>query len=371
MLKVAIIGCGKQADAHAAQIQDLPNCELVGVCDKDELMAKQLFERFRVKRYFSDIRELLEVTRPDIVHITTPPHGHLAIGRMCLNANCHVFFEKPFTLNSTEASELVDLAISKHLKLTVGHNNQFNPVSTRMRAMLKDGFLGGPPVHMESVWCYDLGDRIFAAALLGDKDHWVRTLPGLLLHNIISHGIGRIAEFLQGDRARVVAHGFRSPLLTSANETEIVDELRVMIADERNTTAYFTFSTQMFPRIQQFRLYGTRNSLMLDDIHQTLITVNNTSYKYYLNHFIPPFLYARQYAANAWANIGQFLRRDFHFESGRKRLIEAFYRSVSEDTPLPLSYREILMTSRIMDDIFSQLTNTVDEVRPYAHSERS
>jgi len=168
-----------------------------------------------------------------------------------------------------------------------------------------------------------------------------------------------------------VAHGFRSPLLTSLNETEIVDELRVMIADEHNTTAYFTFSTQMFPRIQQFRIYGTRNSLMLDDIHQTLITVNNTSYKYYLNHFIPPFLYARQYAANAWSNIGQFLRRDFHFESGRKHLIEAFYRSVSEDSPLPLSYREILMTSRIMDDIFSQLTNTVDEVRPYAHSERS
>jgi predicted dehydrogenase len=367
MLKVAIVGCGKQADAHATAIQELPDCELVGACDKDELMAKQLFERFAVKGYFSDVRELLEVARPDVVHITTPPHSHLPIGKLCLEANCHVFFEKPFTLNSTQAAELVELAIARDRKITVGHNNQFNPVSRRMRALVKDGFLGGAPVHMESVWCYDLSDRIFATALLGDKEHWVRTLPGKLLHNIISHGIGRMAEFLHGDSARVVAMGFRSPLLVGMKETEITDELRVMIADDRNTTAYFTFSTQMFPRIQQFRLYGTRNSIMLDDIHQTLIAVNNTSYKYYLNHFIPPLLYARQYLANARSNIRQFLRRDFHFESGRKRLIESFYQAVSEGTPLPLSYREILMTSRIMDDIFAQLAANRDESRVLVH----
>lgn len=355
MLKIAIIGCGRQADAHAAPIRALANCELVGVCDRDELMAKQLAERFSVERYFSDVNELLESARPDVVHITTPPHSHLALGRRCLDAGCHVFFEKPFTLNSAQATELVDLALARDLKITVGHNNQFNHVSTRMRALIKDGFLGGQPVHMESVWCYDLGDRIFATALLGDREHWVRNLPGRLLHNIISHGIGRIAEFLQGDSARVIAHGFRSSLLTSIGETDIIDELRVIIADCNDATAYFTFSTQIFPRIQQFKLYGKRNSIILDDMHQTLITVNSSNYKYYLNHFFPPLLYARQYAANAGANIRQFLRRDFHFEAGRRRLIESFYRAVTDDAPLPLSYREILMTSQIMDDIFRQL----------------
>jgi predicted dehydrogenase len=292
---------------------------------------------------------------PDVVHITTPPHSHLALGRACLNAGCHVFFEKPFTLHSQQAGELIELARSKSLKITVGHNNQFNPTSRRMRELVRAGFLGGPPVHMESTWCYNLGDKSFAAALLGDKEHWVRTLPGKLLHNIISHGIGRIAEFLDGDCARVVAHGFRSPLLESINETDITDELRVVISDRRNTTAYFTFSTQIVPRVQQFRLYGTHNSILIDDVHRTLITTNKASYKYYLNHFIPPLLYARQYMSNARSNVAQFLRSDFHFESGRKHLIESFYRSVTDDAPLPLSHREILLTSRIMDDIFSQI----------------
>jgi predicted dehydrogenase len=354
MIKVAIVGCGKQADAHAAPIQEIPNCELVAACDRDELMAKQLHERFRVREYFSDVRKMLDNTRPHIVHITTPPQSHLELGKLCLDAGCHVFFEKPFTLNSGQASELLNLATEKQLKITVGHNNQFNHVSRRMRELIKQGYLGGAPVHIESVWCYDLTDKIFAKALLGDKNHWVRQLPGKLLHNIISHGISRIAEFLKTDSPRVVTHGFYSPFLMSNNETEIMDELRVIISDNENTTAYFTFSSQIYPRIQKFRVYGSKNSLVIDDMQQTLIKMSN-NYTYYLNHVIPSVLYAKQYVSNAVHNVGKFIKRDFHFESGRKFLIESFYRSVQEDAPLPISYREILLTSKIMDSIFEQI----------------
>ena len=100
-----------------------------------------------------------------------------------------------------------------------------------MRALVESGYLGGPPVHMESYYGYDLGDPSYARALLGDKQHWVRRLPGKLLHNIISHGIARIAEFLTSDDPQVIAHGFASPLLKGIGETEIVDELRVMISE--------------------------------------------------------------------------------------------------------------------------------------------
>ena len=52
MLKVAIVGCGKIADSHASQIQRIKGCEIVGVCDREPLMARQLYERFPVKRFF-------------------------------------------------------------------------------------------------------------------------------------------------------------------------------------------------------------------------------------------------------------------------------------------------------------------------------
>ena len=58
MIKVGIVGCGKIADAHASQIQYLKGCEIVGVCDCEPLMARQLCERFPVKQYFTNLAEL-------------------------------------------------------------------------------------------------------------------------------------------------------------------------------------------------------------------------------------------------------------------------------------------------------------------------
>jgi hypothetical protein len=56
---------------------------------------------------------------------------------------------------------------------------------------------------------------------------------------VISHGIARIAEFLTTDNPHIIAYGFMSPVLRSIGETEVIDELRVIISDERSTTAYF------------------------------------------------------------------------------------------------------------------------------------
>ena len=47
MIRAGIIGCGKIADQHAAAILYTPGSEIVGVCDTEELMAKQLCERFK------------------------------------------------------------------------------------------------------------------------------------------------------------------------------------------------------------------------------------------------------------------------------------------------------------------------------------
>lgn len=355
MLKVAIVGCGKIADAHASQIQWLRGCEIVAVCDREPLMAKQLYERFPVKRYFSDLGVLLDEARPDVVHITTPPESHFDIAKNCLERGCHVYVEKPFTLYAEQAQRLLELAQEKGLKLTVGHNEQFSPVARRMRALVRSGYLGGVPVHMESSHGYDLGDPGYARALLGDKQHWVRRLPGQLLHNLISHGIARIAEFLRSDAPTVIAHGFVSPLLIGINEKEIVDELRVIISEEGRTTAYFTFSTQMRPLIHEFRIYGPKNGLILDQDHDILIKLRGGKFKSFADKFIPPLVFANQHLKNLAANMRLFLARDFHLDSGMRRLIQSFYQSIREGSPVPIPYREILVTARIMETIFEQL----------------
>jgi predicted dehydrogenase len=224
-----------------------------------------------------------------------------------------------------------------------------------MRKLVQDGYLGGAPVHLESTWCYDLGDAVYAKALLGDKQHWARTLPGGLLHNIINHGIAKLAEYLTSETPHVIAYGFVSPFLKGLGEYKIIDELRVIISEEQGTTAYFTFSSQMRPSLHQFHIYGHKNGLLLDEDQRILIKLKGDRFKSYAEHFIPPVTHAGQSLANFFRNARLFLAMDFHMDSGKKYLIESFYRSVIDDSPVPIPYREILLTSKIMDTIFEQI----------------
>ncbi len=369
MLRVGIVGCGKIADSHAEQIQRIHGCEIVGVCDREPLMARQMYERFPVKSYFSDVQQLLEQARPQVVHITTPPGSHFSIAKLCLEWGCHVYVEKPFTLYEADARALIDLALAKNLKVTAGHDDQFSHVARRMRALVQQGFLGGPPAHMESYYCYELGNSAYARALLADKSHWVRRLPGKLVQNIISHGIARIAEYLTTESPRIMVHAFTSPHLRGRGETEIIDELRVLISEQERTTAYFTFSSQMRPALHQFRIYGPKNGLIFDQDQETLIRLPGTRLKSYLEKFGAPLTLAKQYYDNVFTNLGTFAAKDFHMKSGMKYLIESFYRSITEGEPLPIPYREILLTASIMDSIFAQIQEQGAEAYRDAHGQ--
>jgi predicted dehydrogenase len=354
-LRVAIVGCGKIADAHAGQIRRIKECELVGACDREELMARQFAERFEAQRYFHNLDQLLEEARPEVVHVTTPPQSHFTIARRCLEHGCHVYVEKPFTLNAHEAEVLVELAERRGLRLTVGHDAQFSHAARRMRSLIRQGYLGDTVVHMESYYGYDLGDPMYARAFLGEKGHWVRMLPGGLLQNVISHGIARIAELLRGENLRVIAHGFVSPFLRRLCGEEVLDELRVIVVDERGSTAYFTFSSQMRPVLHQFRVFGSRNGLVLDEHQQTVVKLRGGALKSYLERFVPPIILARQYVGNTARNARLFLRNDFHMEAGKKELMAAFYRSIVDDTTPPIPSSEILRAARLMDSIFEQV----------------
>ena len=352
MLRVAIVGCGKIADEHAQHISRIENCKLVGLCDEEVLMARQMHDRFNQVDYFDNVDELLSRVRPDVVHITTPPQSHFTLARRCLEAGCHVYVEKPFTLKAQEAVRLITLAKDGMLKATVGHHLLFSDPAMRMRDLVRSGFLGDGPVHLESYYGYNLGDA-YARAFLGDRQHWLRRLPGGLFQNIISHGISRIAEYMPSDSPTVIAHAFTSRFLQGLGEHQIQDELRVIISDE-SMTAYFTFSSQMRPQLSQFRIYGNRNGLELDDLRHTLIKLTGAKYKSYLENFIPPVSLGAVYLRNAASNMRKFVTRQLNMTAAMRTLIEKFYRSITHDDPLPIPYRDIILTAHIMDAIFSQ-----------------
>lgn len=353
MIRVAIVGCGKIAEAHAEIIKNINKARLVATCDREILMAKQLAERFGAQAFYEDLNLMLDKARPEVVHITTPPQSHSEIAKICLSAGCHVFVEKPFTDTSLETEELINLAQSKNLKITVGTDEQFSHVAIEMRKLVNDGWLGNLPYHMDCYYCYDLGDERYARVFLNNRSHWIWQLPGQLIQNIIPHAVMKIAEFLDPESVEVQVVGFTSKFLKDLGENELKDELRAIIKDSKQNTAYLTFSTQIRPPIRQFVIYGNKNGLLLDQDHHALLKFPGSTYKNYLEKTLPLNNLARQYRKNLFNNVRLFMKRQFQMKRGLFNLISFFYKSIETNSLPPIEYKQILLCSRIIDLLIS------------------
>jgi len=133
MAKIGIIGIGKWGKNHLRSLSDI-DCNLVGISDVD-IKKKKLAEEFGVK-FFQDYKQLLDEV--DAVTVTAPTDTHYQIVIDCLNSGKHVLVEKPIATTSEQSEELVSLAKSKNLILSVGYLFRFNNAIKRVKELLKE-----------------------------------------------------------------------------------------------------------------------------------------------------------------------------------------------------------------------------------------
>lgn len=353
-LKIAIVGCGKIADGHIEEIQKMQDrARVVAVCDLELLMAEQIAVRYGVPAHYNAFERLLDVERPDVVHITTPPQSHLFLARKAVEAGCHVYVEKPLALGHDEARELIGLVTGAGKKLTVGWEYLFDPPAIELRERVARGEIG-EPVHVESCFGYNLSGP-FGAALLGDGNHWVHRLPGKLFHNNIDHLLNKALEFMDDDQPAVTAFGYalREKRFGDARD-DMLDELRVVLRG-RKVSAYGTFSSHARPAGHFLRVYGTKNTAHADFWMRTVTLDAYAKLPSSIGRVTPAFDQAFEFLREGGKNVARFARSDFHFFSGLNLLIRRFYESITDGADLPISYRDILRVTAIMDEIFRQV----------------
>ena len=109
-IRVAVIGTGHLGSFHAkvySAIEKKSGIELVGVCDTDESVAKEVAKKYNTD-YFTNYHDLLD--KVDAVSIVVPTSLHYMVAKDFLEAGVHVLIEKPLTKTLQEADELIELA---------------------------------------------------------------------------------------------------------------------------------------------------------------------------------------------------------------------------------------------------------------------
>ena len=142
-IKWGIIGCVDVAEVKSGPaFQKVPNSELVAVMRRDGKKAEDFARRHTVPQWYDNVDGILQNKEINAVYIATPPSTHLQYALKALNAGKHVYLEKPMTMDSQEALQLVETVRPGKCKLTVAHYRRKLPAFLKVRELLDVGQIG-------------------------------------------------------------------------------------------------------------------------------------------------------------------------------------------------------------------------------------
>lgn len=141
-IKWCVIGAGGIADRRTIPgIVASERSELVGVMDKSAEIAKRVGEKWGVP-YFTSEDEMLATVGADAVYIGTPVFCHKDQSLAALRHGVAVFVEKPITLSSCEAHELVDAFKVAGVQLSIGYMMKHHNLHLKAKELVTAGEIG-------------------------------------------------------------------------------------------------------------------------------------------------------------------------------------------------------------------------------------
>ncbi|GIF70301.1 oxidoreductase [Asanoa ishikariensis] len=142
-VRVALVGTGTIAGIHAEALRGLGDrVDLVAGVDVDGALARSFCREHGIPHAGTDLARVLQATRPDLVHVCTPPGAHLDAARTALAYGAHVLVEKPPTLTLRQFAELSAAAQHSGRHVATVFQHRFGSGARRLRSLYQSGVLG-------------------------------------------------------------------------------------------------------------------------------------------------------------------------------------------------------------------------------------
>ena len=190
---VAIIGAGYWGKNLVRNFDQLNVLKVI--CDPSRQIRKQMAKDYPDIRVTDNEKEILEDAAIDAVVIAAPAAKHFEIASAALNADKHVFVEKPLSLTYNDGERLVALAREKGKKLFVGHILHYHSAVVRMKEMINQGDIGrlqyiysrrlslGKFRREENIlWSFAPHDISIILGLTGEEPDYVDAVGSNFLH---------------------------------------------------------------------------------------------------------------------------------------------------------------------------------------------
>lgn len=329
--RVAIVGAGYVANFHLEALKEMPDVEVVAVCDPALDRARAAARTWGVGPAVGSLDELAEM-RIDVAHVLTPPDLHVPVARKLLELGIGLFVEKPLALTRSEARELQTLADARGLPLGVNHNHVFHPTFVQLLRHVEAGRIG----RVEHV-------RVCLSAPLpqldaGDFSHWMFRSPENIVFEQAPHPVSQLHALIGAVReAKTTLLGSRE-----LHPGQVFhDRWLVAARGERGTAEIYMAFGQGFTR-WTLEVLGSDGAAEADLDHSLFSFEGKTPWLEFWNSFLAGHRRAAALARGARGNLLRYARstlglgaREDSFFASIRGSVHAFHGALRSGAPLP------------------------------------
>jgi predicted dehydrogenase len=343
--RAVFIGTGAIAREHLFAMQFIDGVSAEAVCDLSPARAESSAERFQVPKWFTNSNEMLDATRPDFVHITTPPQSHFDLTRNCLERGLNVICEKPITSSYVQFQTLRSIAEAKGLLLI--ENQNFRTMSS-IKTILGDVERGdlGEIVEVQVQVHLDVNapDSPF-----NDRNvpHFTATMRGGPAGDFITHMTYIAQMFVGGDTS--VATVWKQ---FSDQNPKRDDEFRALLKG-KTAVAYLSFSGNAKPNGFWLKVIGTKGQAEANLFEPPRIAYRR------LRAGAPPlatladgFAEARRIATGSIGGLYRKFSGKARYD-GLEEFLGDCYAALGDRSKVPVSLGQIDDSSRTIDKLLS------------------
>lgn len=143
MYKSAVFGCGPRARRHAEAYQYVKHGKIGAICDLNEERLNAFGNDFDIEARYTDIHEMLDKERPDLLHIVTPPL--LRVELMTIAAQHEVpvaIVEKPIAVQGEDFRQISGLRAKSNTRFVVNHQLHFHARNLELKRDVAEGRIG-------------------------------------------------------------------------------------------------------------------------------------------------------------------------------------------------------------------------------------
>ncbi len=203
MYNYGIVSTASIVERFVEGIKESADGNAYAICSRTLKSAKDLAAKLNIPHYYDNSEALYNNPNIDIIYIPTINELHYPEAKKALQAKKHVIVEKPFTLTSTQARELFDIARKNQCFLMEAQKSVFLPTTIKVKELLQNDIIGDvkyielkagfPGRFSLDHWMYDV--RRGGGALYGSATYTVELLQFLYNNpNIIADGSCKVGE---------------------------------------------------------------------------------------------------------------------------------------------------------------------------------